>query len=66
MTTGRHILARVLLDRTEGGYDGVLPLYGFAYHLEFRKNGDKVEVTAFDGPAIGAYRIPVVDDAKEE
>lgn len=59
--TGRHILARVIMPKTTGGYAGTLPLWGFAYQLEIARHPEGVLVTAYDGPPTDGYRIPAID-----
>jgi len=65
MSAGRHIVARAVLPRADGCYAGTLVLFGFQYGLVVTRSGDGVLVEAFDGPATGLYRIPLLDDEQE-
>lgn len=62
--TGRHILGRALLGKSEAGYTGRLVLWGFSYSIEITRTADGVELVAFEGdkPEISPeYRIPAID-----
>jgi hypothetical protein len=38
-----------------------MTLFGYAYFLEITRSGDGLQVIAFDGPATGWARIPLLD-----
>lgn len=62
--TGRHILGRARLDKSEAGYNGRLVLWGFAYQVEVTRTSDGVELVAYEGaePEISPeYRVPAID-----
>ena len=62
MSAGRHVVARAVLPRAEdGGYVGELVLFGFRYGIEITRDAGGVQITAFDGPPVGAYRQPLID-----
>ena len=61
MSDGRHILARAVMPRAEGGYVGTLNLWGFAYGIEITKHAEGVLVTAYDGPVAAGYELPGID-----
>lgn len=62
MTIAPRLLARVVLPKVGDAYTGACPLFGFAYHLTVRKHAAGIEIEAWDGPPVGLYRIPVLDD----
>lgn len=61
MSDGRHIVARSILPRADGGYAGTLSLFGFVYGVEITKHADGVLVTAYDGPVAPGYEVPGID-----
>jgi len=61
MSAGRHVVARAVLPRADGAYAGDLVLFGFRYSLVVTRSGDGIEVVAYDGPPVGAYRQPLID-----
>jgi len=65
MSAGRHIVGRAVLSRGDGCYSGTLDLFGFRYGLVVTRSGDGVLIEAYDGPAIGLYRVPLLDDERE-
>jgi len=60
------IVARSVLAKQGSGYSGELNLFGFRYGIVVTRCGDGIEVTAYDGPPIGLYRIPTIDDANSQ
>jgi hypothetical protein len=50
-----------VLPRADGAYAGDLVLFGFRYSLVVTRSGDGIEVVAYDGPPVGAYRQPLID-----
>ena len=65
MSAGRHIVARTIVQRADGCYAGTMTLFGYAYFLEITRSGDGLQIVAFDGPAVGPYRQPLIDDVQE-
>lgn len=62
--SGRHILGRARLDKSDAGYNGRLVLFGFVYQVEVTRTADGVELVAYEGaePEISPeYRVPAID-----
>jgi hypothetical protein len=66
MSAGRHIVGRSILPRADGCYAGTMTLFGYAYFLEITRSGDGLQIVAFDGPATGWARIPLLDGEEQE